>query len=135
MTDPSPHPDRAAGRRTIFVVEPSFELRKLLAVALRHEGHEVLTAGLGHTARETCELHPGDVHLLLASDMPGDLGGFELAVLCRRRWPGLRVLHMTGVPHDPARHPGAAAVADHFIARPFSLVALVDRVRELLSSG
>ena len=63
--------------------------------------------------------------------MPGQISGLELREMLRARFPGLRVLMMSGYSNEvlPGED-GAPAVP--FLQKPFGLHTLSVRIRELL---
>ena len=61
--------------------------------------------------------------------MPG-LSGIETAARARRRWPGLRVLYMTG--YADAAYTDPDTGGDTLLKKPFRLHELQDAVRDAL---
>jgi two-component system cell cycle sensor histidine kinase/response regulator CckA len=63
--------------------------------------------------------------------MPG-MGGKELADSLRKIMPSLRVLFMSGYTQDEAFRQEVAGGNRAFIQKPFSMTALVGKIREVL---
>ena len=117
---------------TILVVEDDEEVRHASVEALRDIGYQVLEAG---DAMEGVRLivDCGGIDLLFTDiGLPGGVNGRALADAARNAQPGLRVLFTTGYTRaadlqDDALDPGV-----HFIAKPFNLDALAQKIREVL---
>ncbi len=81
----------------VLVVDDDVNTIGVLCVTLARAGHSVELASSGHAALEILE-KSAVVDLLLADvKMPG-LDGFGLARMARLRWPGLRVVYISGNP-------------------------------------
>jgi DNA-binding response OmpR family regulator len=64
-----------------------------------------------------------------------EMDGIELHRRLCTRWPGLRVLLMSGFPGGNARIEEAIGRGDHFLQKPFGPVELLEKVREAASVG
>ncbi len=121
------------GHERVLVVDDEPSVRALCGRMLRSLGYDVVEATGSTTAMETAiDMSVEDPAALLVADvvMPG-LSGPELARRLRSRWPGLRVLHMTGDPNDARLMDAAEAV---LLRKPFNLLELAMRVREALDT-
>ncbi|HJP57694.1 MAG TPA: response regulator [Gemmatimonadales bacterium] len=121
MADASPHP------ATILVVDDEPQVRRLASRALEREGYRVIEATDG---LEALGLFTQDARIdLLVTDvrMP-HTDGIVLAAALRRRFPAIPVLFMSGYPR------GSEPAPEPFLAKPFEMRALCDRVRELLDT-
>ncbi len=121
MTHASPRP------ATILVVDDEPQVRRLASRALEREGYRVIEATDG---LEALGLFTQDARIdLLVTDvrMP-HTDGIVLAAALRRRFPAIPVLFISGYPRgtEPAPEP--------FLAKPFEMRTLCDRVRELLDT-
>jgi len=96
----------------------------------------VLTARNGEEALRVSRDHPGEVALLITDViMPGGMNGKDLASKMTGANPATRVLYMSGYTANTIVHHGVLDEGAHFIAKPFSSVALLDKVREVLDAG
>lgn len=119
---------------TILVVDDQEDLRRLLALALRRNGLEVLEAGTGEAAMEILQAQPVDV-LVLDMHLPGMSGTAVVRELrSRPEAATLPILLMTGSGTDTSVIEGLDAGADDFVAKPVRLDELVARVRAHLRS-
>jgi len=93
----------------------------------------VLQARTGADALQVARAHEGEIHFLLTDSMMPEMGGAELVPRLKEIRPGIRVLVMSGYTEEIART--ALDAHQHgFIEKPFTTVALLNRVREMLSS-
>ena len=106
-------------------------LREMVLLALERDGYRVLSAANGTEALAFVDA--GEPIDLLLTDMvmPGHISGLQLREMLRTRFPGLRVLMMSGYSSEvPPGEDGAPAVP--FLQKPFGLHTLSVRIRELL---
>lgn len=122
-------------RPRVLVVDDEVDIRQLVAIKLRKEGFDVLTAENGRQALETALGEAPDL-VLLDIALP-DVDGLEV---CRRirarlgaRAPRIAFLSARGQESDRAA--GLAAGGDDYIVKPFRPAELVVRVRGLLDHG
>jgi CheY-like chemotaxis protein len=111
---------------TILVVDDEPQVRRLASRALEQAGYRVIQATDG---LEALGLFTDDASIdLLVTDvrMP-HTDGIVLAAALRRRYPHVPVLFISGFPRgtEPAPEP--------FLAKPFEMQALCDRVTALLA--
>ena len=123
----------SGGGETILVVEDDESVRRTSVEALREIGYQVLEAG---DAMEGVRLivDRGNIDLLFTDiGLPGGVNGRALADAARSARPGLRVLFTTGYTRGATMHDGVSERDVHFIAKPFNLSALAEKVREVLT--
>jgi two-component system cell cycle sensor histidine kinase/response regulator CckA len=122
-------PDRQSREvATILFVEDEAFVRDATCEVLRSAGYAILTARCAAEAVDLYDERCGDVDLLLTDVvLPGESGP-ALAGRLRRRNPRLRTLFVTGY----AEQMGALK-NEEWLAKPFSLDALLNNVRRLLN--
>jgi two-component system phosphate regulon response regulator PhoB len=119
----------------ILVVDDEPDIRNLVALHLRKEGHRVLTASDGGQAlRLARERRPALVVLDL---MLPDISGTEV---CRRlradvETQGIPVLMLTARTSEIDRVVGFEVGADDYVTKPFSVRELMLRIRAILRRG
>jgi len=115
-------------RPTVLVVEDEVLLRLMIAEELRNQGIHVLEASNADEALTILESSL-PVHLLFTDiRMPGRLDGAALARLARAHHPQLKlIITSSNRPEGFVRE-----TADAFIAKPYDLQAVVERVKRLL---
>ena len=123
-----------AGRHErVLVVEDEPAAREGLADILRSLGYEVTAVG---SAAETRDLVPeGPFHVLLTDLMLPDVDGAALARGLLDRWPGLRVILMSGYAEEDVRRRGAELAEVEFLQKPFDIHALAHALRRVLDAG
>jgi two-component system cell cycle sensor histidine kinase/response regulator CckA len=119
------------GNETVLVVEDEAGVRDLLQDWLESFGYRVLTAGNGVDALELSRAHDGPIDLLVADVVMPAMGGPALADRLAPARPELKIMYMSGYADealgDRLLDPGIP-----FLHKPFTLSALVQKVREVL---
>jgi CheY-like chemotaxis protein len=117
----------AGGR--VLVVDDDADVREVTVQMLRQLGYGVAEAGSGQAALDA--LSRGEVYDLVLIDvaMPG-LNGTETVRRARERWPGLRVLYVTG--YADAAGTEARTGDDPLIKKPFRFEELRGEVRRAI---
>jgi two-component system, cell cycle response regulator len=114
---------------TILVVEDHPDQRDLLAIVLKREGYQVITAANGVEALE--KLEHQNVQLALSDIMMPKMDGFELIKRIRTN-PELKNIYLiliTARIQEGDRVRGLDLGADDYITKPFSFSELLARVR------
>jgi two-component system cell cycle sensor histidine kinase/response regulator CckA len=111
---------------TILAVDDEPLLRNLIATVLQDHGYAVLTAESGAQAINIFRSHPGEIDVLISDIVMPGMDGPTLAVELLRSQPDLKVLLMSGF-CDAAQ----LSFGFEFIAKPFALSDLIEKVREL----
>jgi PAS domain S-box-containing protein len=123
-----------AGSETILLVEDDDRVRALVSNMLRKNGFTVLLASAGDQALEIAARHRGRIHLLLTDVVMPGLNGRMLSERLTSSRPETRVLFMSGYSDDDILRHGVKKATAHFIQKPFSVDALVHKIRETLNS-
>ena len=120
-----------AKRLRLMVIDDDRALREALKDALAPP-YEVVCRPQGEDSiRELAERQPG--LLILDIGVPGETGAeLRRKIHAHPRLHGLPILCMTARPGDDAGAAGLGAGSDYFIAKPFELSALRDRIATLL---
>jgi len=126
---------RATGTETVLVVEDEEALRKVILRALVAAGYTVMMANDGDEALQVCERHTGELHLVLTDVVMPRMSGNELARRLAEKRPTTRVLYMSGYTENAISHHGILDEGTHFLAKPFSVTGLLQKVREVLDTG
>ena len=120
----------AAAPAKVLVVDDDDNIRYLLHTATKHAGFEVSDAATGREALES--IHTWEPDLVLLDVMLPDLDGFEV---CRRLRAGgndVPVIFLTARDTTSDTVTGLTLGGDDYITKPFSVEALVARVRAVL---
>ncbi|MCE2914405.1 MAG: phosphate regulon transcriptional regulator PhoB [Rubrivivax sp.] len=116
----------------ILVVEDESAIAELIALNLRHAGHEAVTAIDGESALEAVRERLPDL-VVLDWMLPGTTG-----ILLARQWRAeartktLPILMLTARADERDLVHGLDAGADDYLTKPFSTAELLARVRALL---
>jgi CheY-like chemotaxis protein len=121
-------------RETILLVEDESGIRALVRKILSRERYRILEASSGEEARTIAFSHDGPIHLLVTDVMLPGIGGRDLAEGLRESIPDLRVVYVSGYTDDEAVRAGWFPPGSLFLQKPFTLSALVNKVRESLDS-
>jgi DNA-binding response OmpR family regulator len=114
----------------ILLVEDEARLAQVITQELVKHGYTVLHAGDGLAALRLCEQHQPD--LILLDWMIPALDGLEVLRRLRQVSPTPPVLMLTARSEQADRVIGLELGADDYLAKPFSMRELMDRVRALL---
>lgn len=119
-------------RMNILVADDDSVVLQSCKRVLEAEGHRVYLAvdaqkALGIMNRESLDIALVDVV------MP-QYNGTYLVEECRKKWPRLPILLMSGYPTPETISGGIRAGATHFLAKPFTPDELLEAIREALGS-
>jgi signal transduction histidine kinase/two-component SAPR family response regulator len=120
------------GTETIVVVEDDAGVRDLVVNILKRYGYTVLDAAGGSEGLKIMEAHHGPLHLLLTDIVMPLINGVALFEKAAQISPGLKVLYMSGYTDDVILRSGAVTQGAPFIQKPFALMDLVFKIREIL---
>src|SRR5688572_9621137 len=124
-----PHARATARTPCILVVEDEDLVRDLAMRVLTLHGYRVLAAENGRVAVDVFDKHAGDIDLVLLDlTMPGLNGAQVFAAIVARR-PDARVLITSGYSEDEGRELLAHPAVAGFLAKPYRIDALVERVQ------
>ncbi|MBV1860133.1 MAG: response regulator, partial [Nannocystaceae bacterium] len=120
------------GSERILLVEDERMVRSAVSRILRAQGYAVLEAAHGGEALVLAEENDGQIDLVLTDVIMPELGGRELADRLTERWPGLKVVYMSGYTDDAVVHQGVLDEDVAFVQKPFTPNALLSKVRAAL---
>ena len=114
----------------VLVVDDEPNIRELVEVALKFHGCSVTTAATGHEAlRQADDSRPD---LIVLDVMLPDLDGFEVCRRLRALGNEVPVIFLTARDTSSDTVTGLAIGGDDYVTKPFSVEALVARVRAVL---
>ncbi len=125
---PAVPPETPSSIYRLLLVEDEVLIRLVLAEALEEQGHVVHQAGNADAALDILSDHPDIQFLVTDVGLPGT-NGRQLAELALGRWPGLKVLFLTGYIDraDTSRLPPGTQM----LTKPTSVDALLARLRQM----
>jgi two-component system cell cycle sensor histidine kinase/response regulator CckA len=128
-------PKRAAdltGQGTILLVEDEDGLRSLNARGLRSRGYSVIEASNGIEAMEALEQKNGAVDLVVSDVVMPEMDGPTLLREMRTRNPNLKIIFVSGYAEDAFEKSLPENEQFAFLAKPFALSALVEKVKDTM---
>jgi len=117
-------------RRRILLVEDDPKTREMVALYLRREGHEVVTADDGVRALEAAREH--EPHLVVLDLMLPRLDGLAVCRALRQSPSGPAIIMVTARSTEDDKLTGLDLGADDYVTKPFSPRELMARVRAVL---
>jgi two-component system cell cycle sensor histidine kinase/response regulator CckA len=132
VVEPPPIPEPEIIRETILLVEDEAGIRALVRKILRREKYNVIEAGSMREAMTMAAAASGRIDLLITDVMLAGDSGRDLAEHIRKTRHDLKVLYISGYTDDDAVRTGAIPPGSKFLQKPFTLGALVGKVKESL---
>ena len=123
------------GTECVLVIEDDPLVRQVIVRALQRAGFQVLAAGNGAEALKRFREHRGALDLVITDVVMPGLSGRAVVGELERLRPGLRVLYVSGYTQDAIVTQGVLDEGIHFLPKPFTAAALLERVRLVLGSG
>jgi two-component system, cell cycle sensor histidine kinase and response regulator CckA len=118
---------------TILLAEDEPLVRTMVVTVLRDQGYNVLETANGVEALQAAQEHPaGEIQLLLSDIVMPGMNGIELARRFRDRFPGVRILLMSGYTDEPDLRQALPDPSIEFLPEPFSAQELAEKVRQAL---
>ena len=132
----SPFGTSPRGRKEeiILVLEDDSRVRSVVVESLRELGYSVLHADHGTAALRMLDEHSGKIALLFTDVIMPDMNGRKVAEEALRKHPDLKVVYTTGFSRNAIIHNGVLNAGVNFIAKPFTLDALADKIRSVLDA-
>ncbi|MGB9628235.1 MAG: GAF domain-containing protein, partial [Thermodesulfobacteriota bacterium] len=120
------------GNETILLVEDDEKVRGVAQKILLKQGYDVIEARGGDEAIEICKGIKRPIHLVLTDVVMPGMSGRELIERIKEVCKDFKVLYMSGYTDNVILHHGILEEGIAFIQKPFTLEALVRKVREVL---
>ncbi|QDW39641.1 response regulator [Bradyrhizobium sp. KBS0727] len=130
---PKPRAD-LTGQGTILLVEDEDGLRSLNARGLRSRGYSVIEASNGIEAMEALEEKDGAVDLVVSDVVMPEMDGPTLLREMRKRNPNLKIIFVSGYAEEAFDKSLPENEQFAFLPKPFALSALVEKVKETMTS-
>jgi two-component system cell cycle sensor histidine kinase/response regulator CckA len=121
-----------AGSGLILLVEDEDGVRKLARMILEHNGYTVIEAASGEEALRLLEQLSGPLDLLVTDVVMPGIDGGDVAQAVTRRFPGAKVLYLSGYTSDAVVRYGIQHHEVAFLQKPFSERSLAAKVRDVL---
>jgi PAS domain S-box-containing protein len=128
-------PDRlTAGQETILFIDDARTVRMLLQNVLQSIGYAAIEAATPEAALRAAREHPGPIHLLITDVIMPGMNGRQLYEAIRNIRSDLKVLFLSGYTDDIIAPHGVLQPGIHFLAKPFTMAGLSEKIREALAA-
>ena len=117
---------------TILVVDDEAQVRNLARDILVGAGYRVLEAEDGDSALRIAEEHSGAIHVVLTDVMMPGINGKQLGDRLLALYPDIKTIFMSGRAAEVISDAGVLIPVDAFVAKPFTVERLLNKVRERL---
>jgi PAS domain S-box-containing protein len=121
--------------QTVLIVEDEVTIRSKVRECLQQLGYRVFEADSGAAALQTCGELQGNVDLVLTDLVMSGMGGHELASRLAERYPGTKVLFMSGYTEDSAARREILLKGSAFLQKPFSVADLSSAMHHALAQN
>ncbi len=120
--------------KKILIVDDQEEVRELVQVTLEIGDYQILTAEHGRQAVEIAQAEHPDI-ILLDIMMPGsDIDGLEACRILKSApdTANITIVMLSAKGQEQDFKAGKMAGADDYFAKPFSPIALIEKVEEVM---
>jgi len=122
------------GKETILLVEDEPSILDMSKRMLENLGYTVIPASTPTEAIRLAESHD-NLQVLLTDVVMPEMNGRDLARRLLTLFPNIKTLFMSGYTSDVIAHHGVLDKGVQFIEKPFSMKALAEKLRDVLTSG
>ena len=131
-SEPTHPPTQVAAGEKVLVVDDEAIIRMLVAEVLTDMGYDPIEVHDGPAALRVLESGVKIELLITDVGLPGGMNGRQVADAARTRFPGLRVLFITGYAENAAVGNGYLEPGMHLLTKPFPVEELTRRIREIM---
>ncbi len=125
---------RAKRTETLLLVEDEDPVRHLMERLLKEEGYTVLAAGHGEEALRICADQTLSLHAVITDVVMPGMTGPDLARKIAALRPTVKFLYMSGYTEHAALALGILEGKTAFLQKPFTVEALLQKIREVLDA-
>jgi DNA-binding NtrC family response regulator len=118
----------------VLLVEDEDPLRAVIRELLQEGGYTVIDGASPEAALAAADSYGGPIHLVLSDLVMPHMNGMEAVAKVQARRPEVKVLFMSGYTNAAAHNHTSLPVDVAFIQKPFSLDALLRKLREVFDS-
>ena len=122
------------GKHSILVVEDDAALRRLMVRMLKRGGFATVDTGSAAEGLSRVRQRNGAFDLAIVDIVMPGVSGLDLATDLDREYPKLCILYTSGYVGSVAADVLTRRTPEHMLLKPFTELALLDRVHLLLES-
>jgi len=124
------------GTETVLIVEDEAALRRMSAMMLENQGYTVLQAASGEEGLRAANENRGQPIAIVITDvvMP-QMGGKAMAQSLKKTHPQMKVLFTSGYAEDALENDKDLDPSVAFLPKPYTLLGLTHKVREILDNA
>jgi two-component system cell cycle sensor histidine kinase/response regulator CckA len=126
------HPQDLTGSGRVLLVEDEDVVRSFAVRALKRQGYEVLEASTGVEALEVMEKYDDKIDIVVSDVVMPEMDGPTLLKELRKKNPDLKIIFVSGYPHEAFETSLDKDEQFAFLPKPFSLPQLAAKVKEQL---
>ena len=126
---------RSDAAPTVLLVEDDDSVRRMMHSFLEREGYQLLEAENAEEAEDLAELYEGSIHVLVSDVMMPGITGPELSARLTPLRPEMKILFVSGYPHDTLERLGLSKGDLNLLPKPFPAAELLKRIQMLLAQG
>jgi len=119
--------------KTVLLVDDTPMVLSLTKQILEHLGYGVLSTSSPSEALHIVEKHAGEIRLLITDVVMPEMNGRELADRIKAIKPGMKCLFMSGHTADILADQKVQNEEVRFIAKPFTIKSLREKILEILA--
>jgi PAS domain S-box-containing protein len=123
------------GSETILLVEDEQAVRTVATRVLRNQGYSVLSACNAEEALSLADGVSGAIDLVITDVIMPDMAGPALVRQILEKWPGIRIVYMSGYAQNDKIRAEMADRDNSFLQKPFSADNLLLTAREVLDQA
>jgi len=125
-------PQDLTGSGRVLLVEDEDVVRSFAVRALKRQGYDVLEATTGVEALEVMAANEGEIDIVVSDVVMPEMDGPTLLKELRKRNPDLKIIFVSGYPHEAFETSLDKNETFAFLPKPFSLPQLAAKVKEQL---
>jgi len=133
-TAPAPHA-ALGGSETVLLVEDEESVRGLVRETLAGKGYRVVEAENGEAGLAAAAKHEGTIDLVVTDVIMPGMTGREMVRQLSKTHPETKVLYLSGYTEDAITGEGTIEPGTAFLQKPFTLLHLSRKVREVLGQN
>jgi PAS domain S-box-containing protein len=122
----------ALGTENVLIAEDEASVRNMITRTLQNQGYKIVSTIDGEDAKNQLDKLNGEIDLVITDVIMPKMGGKQLSEYINTRYPHIKVLFMSGYSENSVIKHGNVENDISFIQKPFTIKALLKKVRYIL---